>query len=216
MATPFSELPEHWRLAFELAWEAFLAGSPPVGAVITDDSGVIVASGRSRLGESTGPPGALAGSRVAHAEVNALAMIPVSSSPASLTLHTTLESCFLCAAATAMTRIPRVEFAGADPFWRFLDDPTIHHERMRTRWYQRSGPWVSPLGAWAALLVICDTITRHPASSSLAEWRRNSAALTVLGDDLVASGQVEAWREMPQERALASVMDRLEEASGDD
>ncbi|MEU1522037.1 hypothetical protein ABZ413_07530 [Nocardia rhamnosiphila] len=42
------ELP--WRLALEQGWGAFRAGNPPVGAVITNAQGAVVARGR-RIGE---------------------------------------------------------------------------------------------------------------------------------------------------------------------
>jgi tRNA(adenine34) deaminase len=64
-----------WRQAFELAWESFVAGSPPVGAVVVAPDGSVVARGRSRRSESMAPHNQLAGSRLAHAEVNALAQL---------------------------------------------------------------------------------------------------------------------------------------------
>jgi tRNA(Arg) A34 adenosine deaminase TadA len=64
---------EAWTRALELAWEAFCAATTPVGAVVVDASRVIVAEGRGRRYEQAGPPGQLAGSHVAHAEINALA-----------------------------------------------------------------------------------------------------------------------------------------------
>jgi tRNA(adenine34) deaminase len=69
-------IPTPWRLPFELAWEAFRAGSRPVGAVLVDATGRPVATGRNRSQEPAGPPGQLAGTAIAHAEINALAQLP--------------------------------------------------------------------------------------------------------------------------------------------
>jgi tRNA(Arg) A34 adenosine deaminase TadA len=59
------ELP--WRLTLEQGWEAFRAGNPPVGAVITDAEGAVIAFGRSRFRDSDGSSGQLAGTALAHA-----------------------------------------------------------------------------------------------------------------------------------------------------
>ncbi len=76
-----------WRESFELAWEAFRVGTIPVGAVVADASGEIVARGRNRIFEEEAPPGQLAGTYLAHAELNALAGLPLpaiaSGSPSS-------------------------------------------------------------------------------------------------------------------------------------
>lgn len=48
------DLDERWRAVLELAWEAYLAGTIPVGAVVADADGRVVARGRNRIFE---PPG---------------------------------------------------------------------------------------------------------------------------------------------------------------
>jgi tRNA(adenine34) deaminase len=56
----------------ELAWEAYRAGSLPIGAVVADMDGRLLSSGRNRIHERSGPPGAVHGRKLAHAELNAL------------------------------------------------------------------------------------------------------------------------------------------------
>jgi tRNA(adenine34) deaminase len=59
----WSRLPEHWRSAFRQAWAAYVAGTIPVGAVVVDPHGVIVAEARNRIFDAGDPPrGQLAGS----------------------------------------------------------------------------------------------------------------------------------------------------------
>src|SRR5205823_5355576 len=41
-----------WREAFRLAWEAFGAGTIPIGAVVVDEKGTVVARGRNRVFET--------------------------------------------------------------------------------------------------------------------------------------------------------------------
>jgi len=57
-----------WRRSFALAWQAQVAGSVPIGAVIFDGAGNEVAAGRNRVFESEVQPGQLAGMNIAHAE----------------------------------------------------------------------------------------------------------------------------------------------------
>jgi hypothetical protein len=52
-----------WTQAMELAWDSFRASTTPVGAVVVDGSGTVVATGRGRRYEAAGPPDELAGSR---------------------------------------------------------------------------------------------------------------------------------------------------------
>jgi tRNA(Arg) A34 adenosine deaminase TadA len=58
--------------AVELAWESFRAGSLAVGAVLTRQ-GETVATGRNRLAEQDPGDDVLAGTSLAHAEMNVLA-----------------------------------------------------------------------------------------------------------------------------------------------
>jgi tRNA(Arg) A34 adenosine deaminase TadA len=61
-----------WQTCVEEAWAAYCAGSIPIGAAITDANGQIIACGRNRIFELTAEDGYLCGTRLAHAEVNAL------------------------------------------------------------------------------------------------------------------------------------------------
>lgn len=102
--------------ALELAWEALGAGAVPVGAVVTDAAGSIISCGRSRRFERDAPPGQLAGSKIAHAEVNALAQLPGEGDYADYEIFTTVEPCALCMGAALMTGIGRVWYAFEDPY----------------------------------------------------------------------------------------------------
>ena len=59
-----TDIDEHWFAAFTLAWEAFQERSIPVGAVLVDGAGTIVARGRNRMSATAAPAGQLAGSRI--------------------------------------------------------------------------------------------------------------------------------------------------------
>jgi tRNA(Arg) A34 adenosine deaminase TadA len=113
---PFGDLDRAWRASFELAWDAFRAGSIPVGAVVVDAAGDVVAEGRNRIFESEAPRGQLAGSFLAHAELNALAYLDPVRRYGEHALYTTLEPCALCVGAAIMVMIGRVSYASNDVY----------------------------------------------------------------------------------------------------
>jgi hypothetical protein len=70
-----TDLAPPWGEVFELMWDAYAAGTIPVGAVVVDAAGTVVARGRNRIfDEADGA--ALGRSRLAHAEIIALAQLP--------------------------------------------------------------------------------------------------------------------------------------------
>lgn len=104
-----------WQTAVSLAWEAYRAGSLPIGSVIVDGNGRIVAQGRNSIHE-TDSALPLNGSRLAHAEMNALvALSQTDVPPRSCTLYSTMEPCMMCMGAIRMVRIGMVRFACLDP-----------------------------------------------------------------------------------------------------
>lgn len=105
-----------WQTAVSLAWESYCAGSLPIGAVIVAGDGRIVAQGRNSIHE-TESASPLQGSRLAHAEMNALVALSRSGIAAErCTLYSTMEPCVMCMGAIRMMRIGAVHFAGYDPF----------------------------------------------------------------------------------------------------
>jgi tRNA(adenine34) deaminase len=123
--------------AFEPAMRAALAEAQatadartaevPVGAVIVDGNGVVIARGRN-IREATGDP-------TGHAEVVALRAAGQSRGGWRLddcTLVVTLEPCTMCAGAVLASRIPRLVFGALDPragaagsVWDVLHDPRL-------------------------------------------------------------------------------------------
>jgi tRNA(adenine34) deaminase len=111
---PWRELEPAWRAAFELAWDAYVVPTIPVGAVVTDADGAILTRGRNRIFDTAAPPGELFGTRLAHAEINALVQLGTDRRYLDCTLWTTLEPCAQCIAAAWIGRIGRVVFAAPD------------------------------------------------------------------------------------------------------
>jgi tRNA(adenine34) deaminase len=95
--------------ALALAGAALTTGDVPVGAVVTDAAGRILAEGRNAR-EETGDP-------TAHAEVVALRAAAAATGSWNLegtTLVVTLEPCAMCAGALLQARVSRLVFGAWD------------------------------------------------------------------------------------------------------
>lgn len=156
---PFAGVDPAWRSCFLLAWEAFQAGSIPVGAVLVDANGEKVRSGRNRSNEKAGPAGHVVGSYIAHAEINALATLPPGDY-SDYSLYTTLEPCFLCTAALRHSHVGLVRFAAPDPMWQGIERLPHLNDQMARRWTDRDGPLGGHLQTWAALLPLVSAVER--------------------------------------------------------
>jgi tRNA(adenine34) deaminase len=122
-----------WQPAMaEALAEARLApthGDVPVGAVVLDASGQVVARARNER-ELTGDP-------TAHAEVLALRRAADELGSWRLdgcTLVVTLEPCTMCAGALVLARVARLVFGAYDPkagavasLWDVVRDPRLNH-----------------------------------------------------------------------------------------
>jgi tRNA(adenine34) deaminase len=96
--------------ALDEARACLATGDVPVGAVVLDEHGAVVATGRNER-EATQDP-------TAHAEVIALRAAAVATGDWHLDRHTlvvTLEPCPMCAGAVLAARVPRVVFGAWDP-----------------------------------------------------------------------------------------------------
>lgn len=100
----------HMDLALSEACAAAARAEVPVGAVVTDPAGNVVAQAGNRTRELNDP--------TAHAEILALraACATVGSDRLpGYSLTVTLEPCAMCAAAISAARIARLYYGAADP-----------------------------------------------------------------------------------------------------
>ncbi len=116
----WNKLPLGARAALEQQWKGLATGGLPCGSAIIGPDGSVVAAGRNH---SYVPPGEigtraqlpLQNNRLAHAELNALALIPTRTDHATLTLWSTQHPCLMCAGAVRFTGIGGVRFIADDP-----------------------------------------------------------------------------------------------------
>jgi len=102
--------PSFMRLALNDAKAAAAAGEAPVGAVLVDAAGVVVARGANAPIAACDP--------TAHAEIVALRAACAGAGnyrlASGLTLYVTLEPCAMCAGAISHARVSRLVYGAAD------------------------------------------------------------------------------------------------------
>jgi tRNA(adenine34) deaminase len=163
----WNRLPEHWSGAFRQAWAAYVAGTIPVGAVVVDPHGAIAAEARNRIFDVGDPPrGQLAGSWLAHAELNAIAQIGAERSRRAegWAVYSTFEPCPLCAGAITVAFRGRITigYACRDPIGsglRVLTDTDIGRRRQWQVQRLRG-----PFAVFAELLLAVYTVEARPTS----------------------------------------------------
>ena len=117
------------RLAIDEAKQAAAAGDIPIGALVIDASGSVIASAHNAR-EATVDP-------TAHAEILALRAAAAASGDwrlAGCTLVVTLEPCPMCAGAAVMARVDRLvfgawnpEYGAAGSAWDIVRDRRLNH-----------------------------------------------------------------------------------------
>ncbi|MGQ0676841.1 MAG: nucleoside deaminase [Rhodospirillales bacterium] len=117
-------------LALAEAEKAARAGEVPVGAVLVDASGAVLAAAHNRTESDRDP--------TAHAELLAIRAAAKAAGAARLVgcdLYVTLEPCAICAQAIAFARIRRLYYGASDPKGggvehgaRVFQHATCHHK----------------------------------------------------------------------------------------
>lgn len=125
-----NRFPAHMSIALDEARAAAARGEVPVGAVIVDPAGRVVARAGNRTLELADPTG--------HAEVLAIRAACAAAGSERLpghALYVTLEPCPMCAAAIGFARIARLYYGASDPKSggveqgaRVFSHPQCHHK----------------------------------------------------------------------------------------
>jgi tRNA(adenine34) deaminase len=117
------------RAALDVARVALALGEVPIGAVVLDPAGAVIASAHNERETGQDP--------TAHAEVVALRRAGAALGSWHLdgcTLAVTLEPCTMCAGALVLARVARVVFGAWDPkagavgsLWDVVRDRRLNH-----------------------------------------------------------------------------------------
>jgi tRNA(adenine34) deaminase len=116
--------------ALDLARAAAEAGEAPIGCVIVDAEGVVIATGANAPISAHDP--------TAHAEIQALRQAAQKLGnyrlKPDLTLYVTLEPCAMCAGAISQARIARVVYGASDPKSGGVENGARVWDHPQTHW----------------------------------------------------------------------------------
>lgn len=193
----WSDLALPWQAALEQAWEAWCGGCIPIGCVIANPAGEIIARGRNRIDEECAPPRQVCDSQLAHAELNALLSMPkLQSGRHECTLYTTMEPCPLCMGALYMSGVRGLHYACRDTYAGSVNvlGSTPYYSRKQLR---VCGPHNTALETLLMALCFAYYLANYsPQGISLVEveWIKSVPAGVELGRALHQQGLLERLR----------------------
>ena len=198
-----------WQATYEQAWAAWCAGTIPIGATVSDSTGALVAAGRNRVFCAEAPAGQVAGTWIAHAEVNALLQLPAGQY-ADYTVTSTTEPCLLCSGAITMTLRGRVtvRYAVEDPIGGGLDamrrSPQGQRRELRFERLDHSG-----FTLFADALNLAESIRRSPEGIVAVTYRRARPDLFACATELERTLSRYVSTNVPLNEVLPKVSDVL-------
>ena len=175
-ADTWGDLEPPWQAALSLSWEALGARTIPIGAVLAAPDGTIVGSGRNRMYDTAPfPPGELARSLLAHAEVNALIGLDPERRYEEYILYTALEPC-----------------AGADPYGGADGGLVAVNVHMRRVPVALDGPRRDVVGLFASSLVVAFYLLRNPQGRVVLAFQDERPYLVEAAEALLQNGVIDA------------------------
>ena len=117
------------RLAIDEAKKAYSEGEVPIGAVLTDESGILICKNHNRIEQLK--------DATAHAEIlvlRAASKIIERKNFLNCTLYSTIEPCPMCAGALVLCRVWRLvygatdsKFGAAESLFNIVDNKNLNH-----------------------------------------------------------------------------------------
>ena len=163
--TAWSELAAPFRRCLELAWESCSSGTFGCGAVITDPAGNVVAEGRNRVFNEPSGEYPLEGTRLAHAEMNALARVPAGFALDDCTMWSSLEPCLMCLSSALLSSVGEIRFLAPDPLWDGVEQLPSLNTFVERRWPLHHEPHDSEWAVLGRTLALHMLASRQPATS---------------------------------------------------
>lgn len=108
------ELEEEWKKVFELSWISFCEGNLPIAAIIVDDLGSILSTGRNSINISK----KFLNPKVDHAETECMQALDITKHKdvRNYILYTSMEPCPMCIGTIVMGNIRHIRIAAKDGY----------------------------------------------------------------------------------------------------
>ena len=220
----WSSLTPHWQACLEESWQAFCEGTIPIGAVVIDAQGQVLARGRNRIYADSAPDGQVCQTELAHAELNALLALGVDQGDRrEWALYTTTEPCPLCMGAFYMSGIRTLHYGSQDVWSGSVNllgtTPYLSRKPIKT-----FGPGETDFTARRAesspvpnsIVGLGIAWYMGRSGGRVADWCRRmeqfNPAGVQLGFNLYESGELRRWAEadLPAQQVFEVLWQRLE------
>lgn len=133
LGTAWERVDRRFRLSLAQASSSLGRRDLPVGAVVASDNEVL-SQGRNRVYDPPGGPDPLQGTQLAHAEMNALALLGHDIDFARCSLGSTHAPCAMCAAAIEYAGLASTHYLANDPSADRLAPPGPTAESDASLW----------------------------------------------------------------------------------
>lgn len=200
--TEWDELGSPWRSALTLAWDAYRKGTVPVGAVVVDSGGAVVARGRDAVFDAAADFRGV----LAHAPVVALSQLDPVERHEEKTLYTTVEPCLLCLGAAVTATVGAIRFLAPDPY-AGASSTSADSEHARRLVTQISGPVGGPVEMLASVLVLEPYLRVNPEGSVAQAYASGQPAAYQLTTELI--GRQLLQRASQQHASINDVVETL-------
>lgn len=141
----WKNLSKPWIVCLDEAWQAYCAGSLPIGAVIVGQDGEILTRGRNRIYQSDDLPFGAKNHEIMHAELQCTLALDQSSIPRrTAELYTSMEPCPMCLSTWYMSGMAALHYAARDPFAGSTDllQTTWYMQRKGKKTFGPADPWL--------------------------------------------------------------------------
>ncbi len=190
---PYSTLSLPWQACLAETWQAYCVGTTPIGAVIVDVSGKVIARGRNHIHDDDAPPSQIGRHALAHAEINVLLSLrPGPETPEidmhTCALYTAVEPCPLCLGAIYMSGVRTFYYACRDTYAGSANllGATPYLSAKSVHAYHQPG---QDLETMVSALQVEFNLCCHSGSSWLVDiWRQSMPGGVRLGEALFHSG----------------------------
>ena len=179
----FDMLGNTWQAVMQAAVEAYLENSIPIGAAIVSKGGEVVSVGRNKFTQD----------RIAHAETEALRIVPASLDRKNASIYSSMEPCPMCTGAIRVMQLKTLHMAARDPAAGSTE--LLGATRfMRHFECEVVGPSDSTL-EFVNVALMLEYRTRNGHQRWRDDWYAYLPLAVETGENLAASGLFRMWLE---------------------
>ena len=179
----WDQLTPNWQRAMHAALAGYIAGSAPIGAIVVNQHGQVIARGNNQFAQN----------RLAHAEVEALRQVPEHADRKRCALYTTLEPCPMCTSAVRLMQLDALHYAAQDPAAGAAN--MLSSDEFMRKLPCTIHPPADPLLAFINITLLVEYRTRTKHARWRDKWLNCNRAATLLGESLAQQQQFVAWRQ---------------------